>query len=292
MTRSQSGPLLVAIGDAEPHESALRFATTEALRAGCSLRLVHVVEKPKLPTTERLLAEAASWVGGVTHGKLPVEAVVREGRVVPVLTELSRDADLVVLQRRQLSRLQRQVTGSMSARVAGQSYAPTVTVPEGWQPRPGGDPRVVVGVDAADVEQSRTLLTRAFARAADRGACLSVVHAWQLSSGYDEAIVDQRAVAEWQDRYLSALNVLLSPLRATHPTVPVTVDIRHMHPADALVEAAERADLVVLARGRLEHPLVGRLGSVARAVIRDAGCPVEVLSDSEAPSRPGPSTGP
>lgn len=243
------------------------------------MRLVHVVERPRLPTTELLLAEAASWVHGLTHGTLAVETTIREGRVVPVLTELSRDADLVVLQRRQLSRLQRQVTGSMTARVAGQSHAPTVTVPEGWQPRPGGDPRVVVGVDAPDVEQSRTLLGHAFSRAADLGAALSVVHAWQLSSGYDDAIVDQRAVADWQARYLSALNHRLAPLRSTHLSVRATVDIRHMHPADALVEAAERADLVVLARGRLEHPLVGRLGSVARAVIRDAGCPVEVLND-------------
>jgi nucleotide-binding universal stress UspA family protein len=35
----------------------------------------------------------------------------------------------------------------------------------------------------------------------------------------------------------------------------------------------------VLGRGRLEHPLVSHLGSVARAVIRDAACPVEVVND-------------
>jgi pimeloyl-ACP methyl ester carboxylesterase len=120
---------------------------------------------------------------------------------------------------------------------------------------------------------------RAFARAAELEAELTVVHGWQLPSGYDDAIVDETAVDDWRTRYLQVLHRRLVPLTETHPTVTAAVEIRHLHPADALIQAAKDSDLVVLGRGRLEHPLVSHLGSVARAVIRDAACPVEVVND-------------
>jgi nucleotide-binding universal stress UspA family protein len=279
MNRPLPLPVLVAVGDTETHGPSVQLACAEALRAGAPLRLVHVVDQGQTSNAQRLLDEVAAQVHGMTQGALRVQTMVGIGKVVPALTDLSRDAGLLVLQRRHLSRLQRLVTGSGSAHVAGRAHTPTVSVPEEWQPRPGATAHVTVGVDGVDNDEGTRLLRHAFARAADLGAELNVVHAWQLPSGYDDAIVDRVDVQEWKQRYLEALERPLSSLRSAHPTVPATVEIRHLNPAEALIQAAKDSDLVVLARGRLEHPLVDHLGSVARAVIRDAGCPVEVISD-------------
>jgi nucleotide-binding universal stress UspA family protein len=240
---------------------------------------VHVLGDRPRSEAHQLLETVAAEADELSGGAVPVHTLLRTGPVVTELTELSRDALLVVLQRRQLSRLQRLVTKSVSAHVGGRSHAPTVSVPDGWEPRLSGPRQVTVGVDGVDSEEGRRLLEHAFARAAETGAELTIVHAWQLPSGYDDAVVAQPEVEEWRERYLRLLHSQVGPLRALHPAVPVSVEIRHLHPAEALVQAAKDSDLVVLGRGRLEHPLVEHLGSVARAVMRDADCPTEVLCD-------------
>ncbi len=271
-------PIMLAVRDTDACGPSLRFACAAARRLAAPLHLVHVLQEPR--SQAHLLLEAvAADAGELTGGEVPVHTVLRTGPVVSELTELSRGAQLLVLQRRQLSRLQRLVTQSVSAHVGGRGHAPTVSVPGGWEPRLGGTRHVTVGVDGVDNEEGCRLLEHAFARAAEAGAELTVVHAWQLPSGYDDAVVAQPEVEEWRERYLRVLHSRLGPLRAVHPDVPVSVEIRHLHPAEALVQAAKDSDLVVLGRGRLEHPLVEHLGSVARAVMRDADCPTEVLCD-------------
>ena len=284
MNDSRRERVAVAIGQARTHEPCLQFACAEALRAGRPIQLVHVAEGDSTTVAQRRLNTIAEDVQAITRGMVPVETLVGTGPVVPTLIELSKDVDLLVLQRRQLSRLRRQVTGSLSAQVAGQAHTPTVSVPEGWRPRGGDARRVTLGFDGADSDERTRLLRHAFARASERQpdqvrAELTVVHAWHLPSGYDDAIVDQRAVREWRDRYEGALHDVLKPLQSRHGLVATTVDIQHLEPAEALIQAARDSDLVVLARGRLEHPLVGHLGSVARAVLRDAACPVEVINE-------------
>lgn len=279
MNSSALDPVLLAVGDTDAHGPSLHFTCAAAMRAARPLRLVHVLED-RVPARGRELLDAvASQAHALMNGAVPVETELRTGSVVTELTELSRGAHLVVLQRRQLSRLQRLVTRSVSAHVAGRAHAHTVSVPEGWEPRDGEPRQVTVGVDGADTEEGGRLLDHAFARAAEARAELTVVHAWQLPSGYDDAVVEQLEVEEWRERYLRVLNSRLGPLQSLHPTVRTSVEIRHLHPAEALIQAAKDSDLVLVGRGRLEHPLVEHLGSVARAVLREADCPIEVLAD-------------
>jgi nucleotide-binding universal stress UspA family protein len=272
-------PILLAVGETDAYGPSLQFACAEAVRRGAPLLLVHVLEHRAREQAHRLLETVTAEAHGLTGGTVPVDTVLRTGPVVTELTELSRDAVLVVLQRRARSRLQQLVSRSVSGHVGGRAHAPTVCVPEGWEPRLGEPRQVVVGVDGVDSEEGSRLLEHAFTRAAEARADLTVVHGWQLPSGYDDAVVAQPEVEEWRERYLRVLHGRLGPLRSLYPAVPVAVDIRHLHPAEALIQAGKDSDLVVLGRGRLEHPLVEHLGSVARAVMREAGCPTEVLCD-------------
>ena len=68
----------------------------------------------------------------------------------------------------------------------------------------------------------------------------------------------------------------LAPFREVHPDVPVQVDLRHEFAGPALVSATEEADLMVVGRRGHGAPFGVYLGSLARMLIREGACPVEV----------------
>ncbi len=276
----QGGPVLVGVADAAASEPALQYAADEAIRSRRPIRIVHVLTDETAPHADTILHDAAASTRRLTHGQVTVDAVAHAAPLVPALVTLSDAATLVVLQRRRHTRLQSLLDLSVSAHVAGQAHVPTVWVPEDWHRSDSVAPHLVVGVDAADDDETTHLLHHAFERADQHGASLTVVHGWQLSTGYDDAVLDQASVEAWTERYRAALQNQLSVLQVDRPQIPVEVRIVHAPPATALVQAATTADLLMLARGRLTHPLVGHLGSVARAVMKRSTCPVEIIPDA------------
>ncbi|GAA3222909.1 hypothetical protein GCM10020216_035480 [Nonomuraea helvata] len=69
----------------------------------------------------------------------------------------------------------------------------------------------------------------------------------------------------------------LAVFAADHPQVTIVEDVQSAHPVDALADASERADLLVVGshgRGALGSML---LGSVSRGVLHHAHCPVAVV---------------
>ena len=52
----------------------------------------------------------------------------------------------------------------------------------------------------------------------------------------------------------------------------------HEEAGRALLERSATSRLLLVGQGRLVHPLVDRLGSVPRAVLLEADCPVEVVT--------------
>lgn len=295
MAEPATGRILVALENVDGQDGVLQFACAEAVRRGHQLLLVHMVaDRPGTVSSPTHLPPSAIWkqAEGVVRDAaerakylagegLRVETRILEGPVVRGLVELSRDVELIVVQQRVVTRMRRMVTGSVTAELAGETSAPTVSVPGGWQVPAGGTSRIAVGIDAAG-EDSAVLLRQAFGRASVVGARLTIVHAWQLSTPHDDAIVEPSAIDAWRRRYLGALEATLSPLRSAYPEVPVTVEVHHMRAVDALVRASGASDLLLVGRGRLAHPLISHLGSVTRALISDARCPVEITADRAA----------
>jgi nucleotide-binding universal stress UspA family protein len=152
-----------------------------------------------------------------------------------------------------------------------------VSVPEDWVGRPGGRRRIVAGVDAVD-DDTDELLKCAFARAAGNEARLSLLHAWSMSSGYDDALVDAKLEEEWSTTYRNRLRARLDALHLTAADVDVELVVVHQAASKALVEHSSGADLLMVGRGRSVHPLLHGLGSVPRKVLEDSRCPVEVVS--------------
>ncbi len=286
----QLTPIVVAIGDSMEEESSLLFASQEALRTGRPLQVVHVAHGnvPVAPHNllisyetagsvgHHLVAHAATRLRALTEDRVPLETLVPRGGVVEQLVRLSRSAHMIVMEQRDLTRLQRVFTGSVSGGVAGRAAVDVVLVPELWQPPDGFINRVVVGV--GNWHGALGLFEHAFDVAEQHQAALRVLHAWDLPSVYQSSLLDAMAVEEWRHAVMVEVEAAFADARRRHPAVKASVDVLHARPADVLMEASREADLLVLGRRDAVHPVVQHLGSLARALFRVSECPVDIVA--------------
>jgi nucleotide-binding universal stress UspA family protein len=286
MTEQNPNPIVVAVG-LDPIDEALAFAGGEAARSGCGLHLVHVVhlllaEGPETPLVaetdleragRQTLNAALERAGDIVEG-VPVTAELLEGGVVPTLVHSAKDARMIVLERRDLSTMMRVVTRSVSSGVAAHAHVPVVSVPSHWAPsRTRGDfPTVTVGVDVP--KGAEPVLRAAAAEAKSRGAVLHVLHTWTFPVVYDDIILTRTETEDWNAHETAELQTLIDTLGDDFAGVPVQIAVRHGRAADALIEASRETDLLVIGRHDPLVPIGSHLGPIARAVLREADCPV------------------
>ncbi|MEU6786804.1 universal stress protein [Nonomuraea angiospora] len=265
--------------------AALEWAADDAYRMRVPLRIVHAMDRspyqirkypidalPDVLRREglRILREAEALV---CARQLTIEVTTEdlEGTPAEVLREQAKDATEVVVGSRGLGGFTGALLGSVSMHVAGHVPCPVVVVR--GERRPVRQ-EVVVGVD--DSPECEPALAYAFEQARLRGSALRVLHAWQLpvhafapeiSYDMDEIRTAQHQVVRDRVQIISA----------DHPEVKVVEDVQSAHPVEALTDASERADLLVVGshgRGALGSML---LGSVSRGVLHHAHCPVAVV---------------
>lgn len=277
-------PVVVGVDGSPACLAAVRYAAAEATRLGVPLRLVHAAPDHSVlarlsggrERVDQVAREALARAEDVVTPtpERPVEAEIRPGTPVAVLHEAAQDARTLVVGNTPHARLGRVVTGSSVAGLAARAVVPLVCVPSSWRPGPTHD-RVIVGLKGAD--QGADLLERAFACASERGSRLDVVHAWRLPGEYDDLLDSPERLEQWRRHTLDEIEPLLAEGRRRYPQVAAQLLIRHDQAAHALLEAAADADLVMLAR-RPHSPLHPHphLGGTARAVLREAPCPVEI----------------
>ena len=75
------------------------------------------------------------------------------------------------------------------------------------------------------------------------------------------------------------LTLLLDGWREKYPDVPVSQNVVHGHPGQALADLSARADLVVIGR-HTSHPSLPGPGSVRHAVLNHAHGPIAVVPSS------------
>ncbi len=280
--------VVLAVG-ADGVESALTFAIAEARRTARPLHLVHVLQLPAgeayvgihgglLESARATLDAATTQARALADDDVPVTAqLVDQGRVVDALVRHSYGASLLVLQHRALSRVRRVFVGSVAQSVAGRAHIPVVSVPEGWEPRVGTTN--VVTTATQDPVEAPALLRAGFEESRARGADLVVLHAWWLATGYDVVVVDDTFRATWTERSEDELAPFLAPLHAEYPEVKVTVLIRHASPIEAVLDAGEVSDLLVLGRRHHLLPLGSHLGPITRAALDHSACPVLITPE-------------
>ncbi|MGP3910509.1 universal stress protein [Nonomuraea sp. 10N515B] len=277
--------IIVGVDGSASARAAVEWAVNDAFRMRLPLRIVHAVDRdsyqigryPLPDASDRLLRDGDRVLGeaeALARERQPtveVETHNIEGRPAVVLREQAKDATELVVGSRGLGGFADALLGSVSMHVAGHVHCPVVVV-HGDLRRVHGE--VVAGVD--DSAECEPALAYAFEQAKLRGSALRVVHAWQLPvhAFAPEAAVDMDEVRTAQHQLVRDRVAALSK---DYPEVRVIEEALSAHPVDALTDASERADLLVVGshgRGALGSML---MGSVSRGVLHHARCPVAVV---------------
>lgn len=203
-----------------------------------------------------------------------VSKLVEAGDATTVLTEVSREADLVVLGSTGGGGFADRLLGSVSSAIPAHAKCPVVVVP----PHKSGQPflpvrRIVVGVDGSEV--ASTALRKAADAAVMWDAELTVVAAVPIAMG--------GGVMSWMPTAVDR-QALINDIRGSlDKAVTEAVDGREVrvakhaldgNPAALLTEFSTAVDLVVVGtRGR--GGFAGMLlGSTSQTVLNHSTCPV------------------
>ncbi len=289
-TAASTEPVIVGVDGSSVSRVAVDWAARDAALRGTTLRLVHILTPPAvmafpevpmppgylqwqeeegralLDTALKTVEEAAG------DSRIEVTTEMVAGPAVPVLADLSADAQMMVVGCRGRGAFARGLLGSISTGLVHHAKCPVAIIhdEDPLMPHPAQAP-VVVGVDGSP--SSDRAVAIAFEQASFRGVDLVAVHAWSDSGVFEfpgvdwsqlqalgEATLSER-LAGWQERY---------------PDVLVRRVVVADRPAHQLLEQAESAQLLVVgSRGR--GGFAGMLlGSVSTAVIHGAKMPVIV----------------
>lgn len=299
MCAVRAEPVVAGFDGTEQSHRAIWWAAQEARTRGQPLLLVHAFSIPleeltrvHLPTEdfiyEPIRQAAERHVTRLAQQcrqhlpELEVRTSAHLGHPASVLIDAAVDASVLVLGSPEFSRLRRVLLGSTAAEVVRTAHVPVVVVrgeaddTEHEQRTPQLD-RIVVGVDgsasstraigfAYDVaSRHRAELTAMLAYGEHPPDALPPARGWTVDE--DDAEASRRTLSEsvsgWSEQY---------PDVVTSQEVTTT-----QQPAEALMDNAEGADLLVVGtrgRGVVRATL---LGSVSHAVVHYAPVPVAVV---------------
>ena len=278
--------IVVAVG-VDGAESALQYAVAEARRTGRPVHLVHVLQIPDDPSyravyggaldaSRAVLDDALDNAGRIAGSDVALTGQhIDDGRVVD---DLVRGTEATSCWCSSTGR-STPCTGSSPARSckaspAGRRCRSSRSPRAGHPARPRSSPppfRTRWRHPSCSASPSRR---RAPAR--DRSSSCTP-GGWPRASTSPSSTT--RSGRSGSSAAASELEPVLEPLRAEFTDVQVTVDVRHAPPVEAVLDAAEASDLLVLGRRHHLLPLRTHLGPVARAAIEHSAAPVLIAPE-------------
>jgi nucleotide-binding universal stress UspA family protein len=299
MWRPPRGAVLVGVDGSAAALGAVRWAARDAALRNVPLSLVHVVDAP-LPEWFEVAAPAGfrqsqeqrardfiesaikiAEESTAEFGPVQIDSNVLNSAIVPTFVDLSTQVEMVVVgYRGHGGVVARSFLGSVSSALVHHAHCPVAVIHEDGA-MTGNLPRapVLVGIDGSPASEAATAI--AFEEASRRGVDLAALHAWidPRVSGSKGLFQDSK----WDARLSEEEETLAERLAGWHERYP-DVEIRRRieigDPARWLIEASERAQLIVVGShgcgwfsGRL-------LGSVGAAVVNRAKIPVIVARQS------------
>lgn len=307
MSDVNSQPIVVGVSEDGQSEGALRFAVDEAIRQRCNLTIIHALSQSLPPppppgdpligygrqdygrqdekfrffadrsesaAADRLVTDVARRARAMSRGRVAVDTDIPVGRRVHAIIEAAGNARLIVLQHRDLPAFERIFVHSTSIGVSARARCPVVTVPPVWE-SDLHHCRITVAID--DIENSAAVLRVAFECAMRRVARIDVVHAWRFTGAEADICASRDLAKDWEARSKETFEKALAPWQREFPQVKVEQHLVQQSIVDALLERSRGSDLLILGRFRASLPLPFPLGSIARAMVNGAHCPVEIV---------------
>lgn len=283
-------PIVVGVDGSPAGQDAVVWAAGEAAARRRPLRVVHAIRPPSMrgpgldvpaegifrAAAEALLDQATAEARSAAPG-LEVHGRLMHANAPQALLAQSRGAELIVLGhgRRDLAG---RAVGLAAFELATGSACPVVIMGSRSEQDAGPSAgRVVVGVEGRQL--SRDAVEFAFQAAARRGAGVTGVHAWNAPhavGGHDlgAALAEPYAADEQRLRLLIAA---FAQQRRNFPNVDVEMKLVQANPAHALVAESAGAELVVVGSTGQGGGRILRHGSIRRALLQRADCPVALV---------------
>jgi nucleotide-binding universal stress UspA family protein len=274
--------LLIGIDGTESSRAALRWAMKRASSIGAGVTLVHVIDDEwttigarmleELEDDARSLLEREADYAHSLASEVAVQTRLLHGNVMQELTAASDDAGMVVVGTHKTGFINGKVFGSRSLRLAAAAHTPVAIIPQG-SPRDGRG--VVAGVDESAAGR---LATRLAAQEAERTRqTLTLIRAFtvpELVTANDDA--RRELVQHGEARASATLATAAALATQTAPTLDVKTRSVRRPAAEALVEAAATAGLLVIGNSRREDPDTV-VGSVSHDVLINLTGPTIVV---------------
>ncbi|MFF7656517.1 universal stress protein [Streptomyces sp. NPDC007983] len=286
-------PVVVGVDGSDAASDALDWAAEMAARRRLPLRIVHAslweryegyvpataADRP----TERLHSETVLATAAERAGRrapaLKVMTDLAAEDAVTALLRAGQSAEAVVVGSRGRGEFASLLLGSVGLGIAARASCPVIVVrgrPEGVHGRMN---RVAVGIAEherpGEHDQAPPSPAVAFAlrEARLRGCELAAVHAWRCAGPDDHGPHEDHAghAAELLDEALGGVTEM------ARPPVPVAYRAVEGPPRKALLDASDRADLLVVGARRRQGHFGMQLGLVNHAVLHHARCPVAVV---------------
>jgi nucleotide-binding universal stress UspA family protein len=266
-------PVVVGVDGSDESVRAAEFAADEARRRDLPLLVQHCFMWPSLypplldpdPSDPGPRARASTLLDHTTqtlrgkHPDLDIDGQLRNGPPAAMLVDASHRAALIVLGHRGSGGFAGLHVGSVAIHTAAHAHCPVVVVR--GRPHLPGEP-VVLGIDGSP--ESAVARAFAFETARQRHAQLKVVAVWPpaaLDRPADEALVAH--LGDLPDRYP---DVALVPRLVGGESA-----------AGALIAEARDSSVIVVGSRGLGGLRGILLGSVGRALIAHAPCPVVIV---------------
>ncbi len=206
-----------------------------------------------------------------------VVELVSDGEPVDALLDEASSDDMLVVGARGLGPVRRLLLGSVSSHCTRHASCPTVIVRERVDGADGASPPrpVVVGIDGSP--ESVTALRWSAEHARCHRLPLEVLHAWSLADTQPDRVDDLFHVTEQRDHHRLEIERLVDGTIDAGQRRHVTLRFLEGNPVALLLEAAERASLLVV--GSRGQGGVARLllGSTSAACLQHAPCTVAVV---------------
>ena len=140
--------------------------------------------------------------------------------------------------------------------------------------------RIVVGVDGSP--SSVQALKWAFGQAILTGSEIDAVCAWHYPNTFGMAITDGADYQAFAEETLAKAITEAQTADDDYTAVPVHPVVVHTHPAQALLDQATDASLLVVGFRGHSGLTEALLGSVSQHVAHHAPCPVVIIRDGVA----------